>query len=333
MDLTLTPRPATEALTCLIKAKQPVCIWADPGAGKSSIIQGIATTLNRSLIDLRMSTLDPTDIRGLPAISADRSQTLWIPPEFLPRDGSGILFFDELNRAPQSQQNAALQLILWPHRLGEYQLPPEWSIVAACNYEGRNGAGIQRMNSALCNRFAAHLHMVTDLDDWSRWAVTAGIEPVVIAFLRFRPELLHKFDDTAKSFPTPRSWEFVSRIVAQDPSPTILLAIIAGAVGQIAAFEFVAFLKLYRSLPSIDAILLNPHAAPVPTDVATQYAVSAALARKATDSNFARICQYLDRLPVEFNVFAVRDATTRESTLTSTPAFIAWAVNHQDVTL
>ena len=39
------------------------------------------------------------------------------------------------------------------------------------------------------------------------------IRPEVIAFLRFRPELLSAFDRDANAFPSPRSWEFVSRIL------------------------------------------------------------------------------------------------------------------------
>jgi ATPase family associated with various cellular activities (AAA) len=329
---TLTPRPLAEALTCMIRSRQTVCLWGEPGVSKSSIVAQVADQEGLSLIDLRMSTLDPTDLRGLPAISADRTQTTWISPDFLPRDGRGIIFFDEMNRAPQAQQNAALQLVLAPHTLGTYTLPRDWTIVAACNYES-NGGGINRMNAALCNRFNTHLHVEVSLEDWSHWAARSGIEPVVIAFLRFRPEYLHCFDSNAKSFPTPRSWEFVSNICKQQPSPAVELALICGAVGRTAGIEFAAFLKLYRTLPSIDAILLNPAAAIVPTDVATQYAVAAALARKATGANLGRIVQYLDRLPVEFNVYAVRDAVTRENSLTSTPAFVQWAIAHQDVTI
>lgn len=331
-EYTLTPRPAIEALRTLIRARKTVCLWGEPGVSKSSIVAQVAAQESLSLIDLRMSTLDPTDLRGLPAVSADRTQTAWIPPDFLPRDGRGVILFDELNRAQIPQQNSALQLVLYPHTLGAYTLPIGWSIVAACNYEG-NGGGINRMTAALCNRFHSHLHIEVSLEDWCTWAVANGIEPVVIAFLRFRPEYLHQFDPNARSFPTPRSWEFISDIVKQQPHASVELALLCGSVGRAAGIEFAAFLKLYRTLPSIDAILLNPGAAIVPQDVATQYAVAAALARKATDANFTRVIQYLDRLPIEFNVFSVRDSVTRDNALASTPAFVNWSVKHQDVTI
>jgi hypothetical protein len=90
------------------------------------------------------------------------------------------------------------------------------------------------------------------------WAIQAGIRPEVIAFLRFRHELLNAFDRDANAFPSPRSWEFVSRIVGAAPDPSVEHELFAGAVGTGAATEFSAFLKTFRELPNIDAILMNP---------------------------------------------------------------------------
>jgi hypothetical protein len=64
-----------------------------------------------------------------------------------------------------------------------------------------------RMSSALSNRFT-HITVEPDLEDWCKWAVTNAVEPVVIAFLCFRPELLHKFDRNTRAFPSPRFVEF-----------------------------------------------------------------------------------------------------------------------------
>ena len=332
MELTLTPRAAAKAIRSLVLARQPVCLWSPPGIGKSSLMSQLATAESLSLIDLRLVTLDPTDLRGLPAISADRTRTQWIPPEFLPTDGRGILFLDELNRAPMLVQNAALQLVL-DRRLGAYTLPDGWTVAAACNYS-TDGGGVQKMTAALTSRFATHLHLKVDIDDWSIWALGAGLEPVTRAFIRFRPDLLHQFDRNATSFPCPRTWEFVSRITAQQPDADVELAIMAGAVGQAAALEYCAFLKLYRTLPSVDAILLDPMRAhlPKPEDSATAYAIASALARKATDQNAARVIQYLDRLPLEYGVFAVRDMTARDAAICSTHAFIDWNCKHPEVT-
>jgi MoxR-like ATPase len=226
-------------------------------------------------------------------------------------------------------QNACLQLVL-DRQLGEYTLPPDWQIVAACNRES-DGGGVTRMNAALCNRFI-HLDCEPSLDDWCKWAVTHGIEPAVIAFLRFRPNLLHEFSRTDKAFPTPRSWEFVSLITGQHPARNIEFALFQGTVGHGAAVEYSAFLQLFRNIPSIDAILLNPSSAPVPlNDAGSLWAIAAALSRRASDQNFRRALTYLDRMPQEYSVMAVKDATARDAGLCSTPEFTSWAVTHSDV--
>ena len=327
LEVTLRPSEAATALATCLHACQPVCLWGAPGIGKSQIVQQTAAAENLACQDVRAVLLDPVDLRGLPHLGQD-GRASWAIPDFLPQDGAGVLFLDELNRAPTLVQNACFQLVL-DRRLGEYVLPDGWRVAAACNRES-DGGGITRMPSALANRFT-HLHVEPDLDDWCKWALMAGIEPLVIAFLRFRPALLHQFNREARAFPTPRSWQFVSTIVGQQPAPDVELALVAGSVGHEAGVEFMAFVSLYRSLPSIDAILLNPASAPVPSDVATLYAVSSALASRAREDNLGRVIQYLDRLPVEYSVYAVRDATTRDATLNSTPEFTAWAIAHADV--
>lgn len=327
-EISVKPSQAKQALTACLAANQPVSLWGSPGIGKSQIIKQTAAELGLAIQDIRAVLLDPVDLRGLPHVNGD-GRAHWAIPDFLPRDGNGVLFLDELNRAPTLVQNACFQLVL-DRKLGEYTLPDGWRVVSANNRES-DGGGVTRMPSALANRFV-HLALEVDLDDWCAWAVTAGVEPVVIAFLRFRPNLLHMFDRNAHSFPTPRSWEFVSRVVQQEQSIEIELALVAGSVGQAAAIEFESFVRLFRTLPSIDAILLDPTKAPVPSgNVATLYAVSAALAARAKPDNFGRVIKYLDRLPPEFAVFAIKDATTRDAKLQTTADFTRWAVAHADL--
>lgn len=324
----MKPSKLAEAITICVSARQPAFIWGAPGIGKSDVMRQTAAKLQRSLIDVRAVLLDPVDLRGLPHVNGD-GRAHWAIPEFLPRDGAGILFLDELNAAPQLVQAACYQLVL-DCKLGEYTLPAEWVVMAAGNRES-DGAVTHRMPSALRSRFE-HLDAEADLDDWCKWACASGIEPAVIAFLRFRPDLLHKFERQDRCFPCPRTWEFVSRITAQPANQDVQHALFCGAVGEGAAIEYSAFLRLYKTLPSLDAILLNPSQANVPTDPATLYAVSSALARKASDSNIGRAIQYLDRLPQEYGVMAVKDAVTRDASLATTREFTTWAVNHSEVT-
>src|SRR5260370_28892481 len=150
----------------------------------------------------------------------------------------------------------------------------------------------------------------------------------VIAFLRFRTELLSQFDRESNAFPSPRSCELVSRILDSKPDSSLEHQLFAGAVGLGAATEFLAFLEMFRELPSIDAILLNPLQEPVPDKAAAQYAVASALARCATDTNFDRICLYLQPMPTDFCVLCVRDASLLEPAVRPTAAANKTAVTH-----
>lgn len=355
----MKPSQLIPALETCIDVQQPAFIWGPPGVGKSDIVRNIAdrkyasqygyqidstgrlrdpngkfTSTRPWLRDVRALLLDPVDLRGLPCVNGD-NRAHFAQPDFLPREGSGLLFLDELNAAPPLTQAACYQLVL-DRALGEYTLPDGWVIVAAGNRES-DGAVTHRMPTALKTRMA-HLNAEVDVIDWCKWAVDSDIEPIVIAFIRFRPELLHAFDARAQTFPTPRTWAFVSRIVrAAMQDKSVEFELIKGIVGEAAAIEFCAFARLYRTLPAVDQIIMDPLNAPVPAagrdQAAQQYAIAAALARLATDASFGSIMKYMDRLPQEFAVMSIRDATRRDATLTSLPVYTKWMAKHSDVIL
>ena len=334
----MKPSKLYEALHTLIGERVPLHIWGACGVGKSQIVAQVANDLDYDLLDVRAVQLDPVDLRGLPRISAD--QTEWVPPKFLPTSGKGILFLDELTAAPQMTQAGCYQLVL-DRRLGEYRLPDDWVVLAAGNPASERGVHFS-MPRPLRNRFV-HLELEPDLDDWSKWAVKARVRPEIIAFLRFKPELLHDVDVTsdANAWPTPRSWEMASQVlcgVARRRKTQLLSGtsefeaqLLDGTVGPGAASELVGFLRLFRELPSVDEILLNPATAPVPTDTSAQIAIATALGRVLTDSSVGRGITYLDRMPTEMRVMAMRDAAARDTAITHTPEFVSFGVEYREV--
>ena len=324
----MRPSQIKEALQTLVAINRPAMIWGSPGIGKSDTVRQVAEGLALPLRDVRLTLLDPVDLRGLPSISEGR--TRWTPPDFLPADGAGILFLDELNAAPLAVQVASYQLVL-DRRLGEYTLPSGWAIVAAGNREtDRAGAG--HMPTALANRLT-HLDFQHDLEDWCQWALAQGIRPEIVAFLRFRPELLSTFDPKARSrtFATPRGWHRLSEILDACPPGRIQEELAIGTVGEGAAAELAGFLRIWRTLPSPDAILLDPHSAAVPEDPATLYAIAGAMSRKASEGNFGQVVAYANRLPSEYSVLTIRDALNRTPTLQQTRPFVEWAAKNSDV--
>lgn len=313
--------------TLVLGENQPVFIWGGPGL-ENRLWCGSLPLTWRSRCGIYERSCSIRLICAVFHILGQDGRSKWATPEFLPQDGSGILFLDELNAAPAMVQASCYQLVL-DRKLGEYTLPEGWAIVAAGNRDS-DRAVTTRMPTPLRNRFV-HLEFEVDLQEWSEWAIRAGVRPEVIAFLRFRPELLSIFSRDDNAFPSPRSWEFVSRILNSKPDQSVEHELIAGAVGTGAATEFSAFLRMFRELPNIDAILLNPNQESGPENAAAQYAVASALARSASDSNFDRICQYLNRMPTEFSVLSVRDASLYTPAIRSTAAYTKWAVENHHV--
>ena len=324
----MKPTQLIDAVKFFVPLKIALHITGDAGVGKSRIVRQVATELGMQLIDVRAVLLDPVDIRGLPHVNGD-GRAHWAIPDFLPREGEGLLFLDELNRAPQLVQNACLQLAL-ERQVGEYKLPDGWTVIAAGNPDTHRG--VTRMSEALANRFV-HLTAEADLDNWTSWAIGADLPPELIAFMRFRPTLLHSYDakSTEKAYPSPRSWEFVAKIMAASPPTLIEHQLYAGTVGEGAAAELIGFLDVFRQLPSIDGILMNPKKSKVPTDPSALFAVSAALARKSTEANFDRVMTYSDRMPREWAIYCIKDATLRDARLCDTPQFMKFAAENADI--
>ena len=325
----MKPSQLNTALKTLVKIKQPVFIWGPPGVGKSQVVSQTAQQLGLKLIDIRTVLLDPVDLRGLPHIDKNR-RVCWSPPDFLPKEGSGILFLDELNAAPPLVQAACYQLIL-DRKLGEYQLPDDWSIIAAGNREADRSV-THRMSSALANRFV-HLDFDVSLTDWLTWAKENDQSEEVTAFLKFRPTLLHSFDSqkNEKAFPAPRSWEFVSRILSSKPEKNLEFELIAGTVGEGAAAEFFGFVRVFRNLPDPGVLLFSPETSEIPEDPATLYAICEVLASKANKQNMAQVVTYANRLPPEYSVLLVRDAVKTDNSVVDTKAFNEWAAAYSDV--
>ena len=318
----MRPSEVTKCLASLIPTKRPIYLWGPPGIGKSSVVRQAAQSLSLGLVDVRATLLDPVDLRGLPRLDGD--QAVWCPPAFLPRDGDGVLFLDELAQAAPLVQAACLQLTL-DRRIGEYELPTGWSVVAASN-RSEDRAGTHRLISPLLNRFV-HLDLEVSSEDWQSWAVANGIAPEVRAFLNYRPALLSQFDVTSnpRAFPTPRSWQFVSDVIPRTPNE-LLHPVAAGCVGEGPAAEFLGFLRLYRELPDLDQVLAKPDSSPVPREPAILYALVGALVERcrSTTTSLNNFVSYAMRLPDEFTLLALRDSLAIQPKLVGLDSVQKW---------
>jgi hypothetical protein len=322
LEFFMRPLEVRQALACLVPLQRSIYLWGPPGVGKSSLVQQLARQQNLELIDLRVTLLDPVDLRGLPRLN--KTKVDWCSPSFLPTKGSGILFLDELAQATPLVQAACLQLTL-DRRIGEYQLPDGWTVIAASN-RSEDRAGTHRLITPLLNRFI-HLDLEVSNEDWQDWAMQTGIVPEVRAFLRFRPNLLFQFDSTqgTRSFATPRSWQFVSELFATTPK-AILHPVVQGCIGDGPAAEFIAFLQLYDQLPEPSSIFQYPESSPIPREPAVLYALLGALIEKCKSEPLLLqpYVRYITRLPEEFGLLGLRDALTLQPALASHASIQSW---------
>ncbi len=317
------------ALELLVKSKQPVFLWGPPGVGKSQVVRQTAQGLGIAIIDIRAVLLDPVDLRGLPRIT-DAGIAEWCSPSFFPQSGEGILFLDELNAAPPLVQAACYQLVL-DRRVGEYVLPEGWTVVAAGNRD-QDKAVTHRMPSALANRFV-HIDFTVDHLEWLAWAEKNGIAQEIQSFIKFRPALLHDFDpqgDT-RSFPSPRSWEFVSRLLLFGAEGDVLRELLEGTIGVGAATELVGYLEIHRRLPAIEEVLAAPGKVPLPDDPAVLFATCEMVGRSIGRENAPQVIELADRLPDEYGVFLVREAVRNCVELAGSEEFAGWAARNADV--
>jgi hypothetical protein len=277
-------------------AENPVMLWSPPGVGKSAIVKQLCEKDGVECVDIRLSLLNPVDLRGIPVVRGDKVD--WIPPVFLVKKGPCRFFCDEINVAPPATQAAAYQWFL-DNRIGEWKMDrtiengrPRQTIIAAGN-RATDQAFVHQMPAPLRNR-VAHMEIEPDFEAWREWAWKAGVAPLVINFLTFTARvgveikgnenskwgLLFFFDPkihVAGSFPTPRSWEQVSRFLIKNPRLRTHAEAIAGMVSKPVADKFTAFVRIADQLPNADDIVLKGKDVKPPDEPSARYAFCGAL--------------------------------------------------------
>lgn len=316
----------SSTLVSLVTLGRPTLIEGSPGLGKTEIVRQVANTMGIGFIHLHAPLMQPEDY-GMPVVNADRTGVNFVVPNRFPMVGhdtpdTGILLIDELPQADNSGQKILANL-LQERELHGKRMKPGWVPIATGN-KATDRAGANRILSHLSNR-VTRITFEPNLDDWCSWAIDHGVDPGIISFLRFKPALLHDFKPDQDSSPTPRAWvEGVSPMIDNVPKEAEMECF-SGAVGEGAAAEFVAFLKIMRKLPNPDSVLLRPKEAVVPNDPATLYAISGAIAMRATEDNFEAVVTYAKRLPPEFMTLVMRDSMRRCEGVTRTRYFTEWA--------
>jgi hypothetical protein len=317
-------------ITKAIRAKLVPMLVGSPGCGKSQIVHQIAETFNLKVIDLRLSQCDPCDLMGFPKITGNKAgyvpmDTFPIEGDALPEGRNGwLLFLDEFNGAAPAVQAAAYKVVL-DRMVGQHHIHKNVAIVCAGNLE-TDGAIVQPMSTALQSRLV-HLELSVDNKEWLDWAAGANLDHRISSFIRFKPGMLYTFtpEHTDKTYACPRTWEFVHRAlgVSEIGEPETL-PLLSGTLSEGVAREFITFCRIFDSLPKMADIIASPKEVVMPKEPSILFALTGAISHNAAVGTIAPLMEFVERMPIEFQVVCLRETMRRNKEMISQPAIQKW---------
>ncbi|MCK4307265.1 hypothetical protein KAW50_03445 [candidate division WOR-3 bacterium] len=210
---------------------------------------------------ITMSQYDAPDLRGMPQISGDEVKiTRFFPTEELPREGQGIIFFDEMNLADETVRAAMYSYILegrisnLPPVLDKDNKEKFWR-VAASNSE-QDYCGVHTTSLALLSRFC-HLQLEPELNEIINYLLEHDDDPRIVGYLKNFPEDLWpqgKWDERLldrKANPFPRQWENASHLIKGLKDNLLIQDLVGSCVSPEVASRFIAYVKLTGKLDMV----------------------------------------------------------------------------------
>ena len=260
-------------LASKLPAEMAILMRGPTGVGKSQMARALADEVGLPFIDVRGSTMDESQVSGIPDFETSKAAGVatFCLPSFYVRACREpvVLMLDELNRSMPQVMQSFFQIVL-DRELGNnvdgepLRLHPGTRVVAAVNWG--NEYDVSDMDPALLRRF-----WVVDLEptnaDWIDWASEAGVDPVMIDFVRQNPAHLRVDPSTVEPgtvIPTPASWDRLNKSLTHmgmAPSdlcgtrPEGFYPLCGGFVGTEAAISFTEFVANYEKQISAEDVL------------------------------------------------------------------------------
>jgi hypothetical protein len=193
-----------------------------PGTAKSAIIKSIADKINAEFIDLRLATMDETDLGVFPYLrdEGDYKVNSQAIPEWasMTRDTSKtfVVAFEELNRASKSVRDAALGVLL-ERRIGPHFVFGDNVLMCATGNLGvDDGTEVEELDTALKSRLVTISHDIP-LDEWISSYGNENIHPDVIRYLSANPTHFYPNvkdqDANGHVIVNPRTWTGLSKFM------------------------------------------------------------------------------------------------------------------------
>lgn len=299
---------------------QSINLIGQPGIGKTWGVQQLAEETGARCYVFLACTMDPTDMSGIP-MKTPEGFTKFAPPEWAYElstkypeyKGPAIAFFDDLPTADDYVQAAFFRMV-HERQVGNYKFRDNVRIIAAGN-RATDKAAAKDMPTPLRNRFL-HFFLELNAENWAKWAISYGLHPSVIAYIRKFNQKLNDFNpkSNAYAFATPRSWHMASNCLKSlGGTPKNHFNVIAGLIGEGLAYEFAAFCEHTINVKSPKEILADPENIEIPgkEEIDILYATTAGLAThisaNPTPKNILGAFKYSLRLITEFGVILAGD--------------------------
>lgn len=322
-----------------------------PGRGKTSTIVaavpaiGAALKLNMGLVVINGPNLTPGDTIGfgVPKHSTGPdgksiSEMVFTLPFFwrteegklLEEYDGGIIFVDEADKMDVDIKKVMGEMAL-SGRCGSHTLPKGWVVWMAGNRQGDRSGSTKELDHLINRRF--EIDVTDDLAGWEAWALRNGVHHSIVAFGVSNPHIVfpESLPDKQGPFCTPRSLVATGELLVTMagnsgtiPTDTDAIEVAAAGIGNAAAAQLFATLRLEAELPAIDTIINAPMQAKLPGKPDAQMLVCYKLAALCTQATIAPIVKYVERLPADFAATFAKAAITRLPMLAPTPTMVDW---------
>ena len=325
----MKPSELKITLKYAFKNGHSVLIKGMPGSGKTAIVKQ-SVKKKWDLLILHPVVDAPIDYKGLGAIV--KGEAVFLPygnlKKMINAKKKLIVFFDDLGQATEAVQKAVMQLLL-AREINGVKISKHVVFVAATNRRS-DKAGVSGILEPVKSRFHTIVELEPDADEWCKWAHEHKMPKELISYIQWRPKMVKDFIPTRDltNSSVPRTLHSVGKMLNDNAPECVRYDLFIGAAGKKFALEFDGFLKVHKSLPTIDEIKKNPSTAKVPTEASAKFAVMGIVIENATSANIDKFLIYLDRLGSEVTTATMKLLTIKKPETLKSEAVVHWAVKH-----
>lgn len=366
MNLTSFARLATQFYNA------GICVYlkSGPGRGKTTTIIGAVPSIakdtgrNLGLVVINAPLLTPADTVGylVPVKREDASGNTRVESQYtdpfwwrtvdgqrLEEYEGGIVFVDEADKADVDVKKVLGEMAL-SGRCGPHILPPGWVVWMAGNRSTDRSGSTKELDHLINRRM--EIDVTDDIHGWEQWASRNGVHHSLLAFAVGNPQIVFPEKPPEKQGPfcTPRSLVNLGHMLVTMagnttpggggavslPTNTDAVEVAAGMIGEAAAAQLFATIRLEAELPSIHDIIASPDTAKLPSAPDAQMLVCyklASIVEVNDDKQLAAIVRYIERLPEDFAVTFGKSITGRVPMVITKKPFSEFLGRHSNLIL